>query len=166
MLNFSQAPSSTSPGSHLDDLARSFRPKCIRTLRKTETYSLHPDPVEWVSSFLVGLVFKLSLQSGCSITWATPPVHFALVILEMRVLWTICLGWPQTVIFLNTASQVARISAMSSQCLVGWAFWFSPLQYPDCPKTPPPTCNVRTHLWKHIVNMGCEQQRFSKWVKK
>jgi hypothetical protein len=36
--------------------------------------------------FLVGLVFELKpslLQSRHSTTWATPPVHFALVILEM-----------------------------------------------------------------------------------
>jgi hypothetical protein len=33
----------------------------------------------------------LCLQSRCSIAWATLPIHFVLVILEMGVLWTICL---------------------------------------------------------------------------
>jgi hypothetical protein len=35
----------------------------------------------------------------------TLPVHFALVILEMGVSQTICLGWPQTCILLISASQ-------------------------------------------------------------
>jgi hypothetical protein len=49
----------------------------------------------------------LHLQSSA---WATPPAHFALVILEMGVLWTICPVWPQTVI---SASQVARVTGVS-----------------------------------------------------
>jgi hypothetical protein len=41
-----------------------------------------------------------------------PPAHFALV-LEMGVSQIICLGWPQTLILLFLASQVARVTAMS-----------------------------------------------------
>jgi hypothetical protein len=67
---------------------------------------------------LVGMGFELralSLQSRSTI-WATPPVHFALVILEMGVLQTICLDWPWTVILLISASQVARITGVSHWC--------------------------------------------------
>jgi hypothetical protein len=42
---------------------------------------------------LLGLGFELRashLQSRQSASWATPPVHFPLVILEMQVLWTFC----------------------------------------------------------------------------
>jgi hypothetical protein len=51
--------------------------------------------------FLVGLGFEfraLHLQRRLSTAWATPPVNFALVILEMGVLWTIFPGWPWTLI--------------------------------------------------------------------
>jgi hypothetical protein len=38
----------------------------------------------------LGFEFRASrLQSRCSTSWATPPVHFALAILEMGVSWTI-----------------------------------------------------------------------------
>jgi hypothetical protein len=40
-------------------------------------------------------------------------VHFALVILEMEVSWSICLCWLQTTILPISASQVARITGMS-----------------------------------------------------
>jgi hypothetical protein len=59
----------------------------------------------------VGLEFELRvlcLQSKCSITWATPPGHFALIILEMGVSQTIGQDWPWTVILLISASQGAR----------------------------------------------------------
>jgi hypothetical protein len=64
----------------------------------------------------VGLGFELRalhLQSRCSTSWETPIGHFALIVLEMGVLRTICLGWPPTVILLIPASQVARITSMS-----------------------------------------------------
>jgi hypothetical protein len=41
------------------------------------------------------------------------PVHFALVILEMRSHNTISPGWPQAWIFSISASQIARITGMS-----------------------------------------------------
>jgi hypothetical protein len=50
------------------------------------------------------------LQSRCSTAWTTPQVHFVLVILEIGVLWTICLSWPGTLILPISASQVARIT--------------------------------------------------------
>jgi hypothetical protein len=54
----------------------------------------------------------LPLQSRLSTSCATPPVHFALVILEMGILWTICPDWPQTAILIS-ASQVTRIIGIS-----------------------------------------------------
>jgi hypothetical protein len=71
--------------------------------------------------FSMGLGFELRisrLQSRLSTTWATLlQVYFALVILEMGILWTICPGWPQIVIFPISASQVARITGISHQQL-------------------------------------------------
>jgi hypothetical protein len=75
--------------------------------------------------FLVRLGFELRafcLQSRYCTTWAIPPVHFALFILEMGVFQTICLSWPLTVILLISASQVARIIGVSHWHLA--AFWF------------------------------------------
>jgi hypothetical protein len=63
--------------------------------------------------FLVGLGFELRashLQSRHPTPWVMPPVHFALVILEMGVSQTICLSWPRTLILLISASQVGRAS--------------------------------------------------------
>jgi hypothetical protein len=74
----------------------------------------------WRLFFLVGLEFELralQLQSRYSTTYTTPPVHFALVILEMGVSGTIYLGWPQTSILPISASQVASITGMSHRCL-------------------------------------------------
>jgi hypothetical protein len=73
---------------------------------------------------LVGLGFELralSLQSRCFTTWATPPVHFALVILEMGVLSTSCPSWLQTTILPISDSQIAKITGVSYQCWVGLA---------------------------------------------
>jgi hypothetical protein len=44
-----------------------------------------------------------------------PPVHFALVTLEMVVSQTLCLDWPQTAILPISTSQVARITGMIHQ---------------------------------------------------
>jgi hypothetical protein len=41
---------------------------------------------------------------------ATPLVHLAVVILDVRVSQTTCLGWPRTSILLISASRVARIT--------------------------------------------------------
>jgi hypothetical protein len=57
--------------------------------------------------FLVGLGFELRLvclQSRHTTTWATPPIQFSLVVLEMGVSQIIC--WAG---LLLSASQVARI---------------------------------------------------------
>jgi hypothetical protein len=56
-------------------------------------------------------------ESRHSTALATPPVHFPLVILEMGVSQTSCLDWPQTEILPISASQEARITGMSHQCL-------------------------------------------------
>jgi hypothetical protein len=65
----------------------------------------------------MGLRFELrDLPSWgrCCTAWATPSVHFALVILEMEgVSRTICWGWSRTLIFQISASQVARISSQA-----------------------------------------------------
>jgi hypothetical protein len=60
----------------------------------------------------------LCFQSRPSATWTTPPVHFALIILETRVLWTVYPCWPQTVILLISASQVVSITVVSHWHLV------------------------------------------------
>jgi hypothetical protein len=65
--------------------------------------------------FFFGMGFELRalcLQTGRSTAWATPPVHFA-VILEMRVSWTISLSWPRTEIFPISAFQLARMTGVS-----------------------------------------------------
>jgi hypothetical protein len=72
-------------------------------------------PTQWFF-FLMGLGFEIRdwcLQSRCFTTWATPPVHFGLVILELGVSWTVCLSDPQTLILPISASQVARIIGIS-----------------------------------------------------
>jgi hypothetical protein len=66
------------------------------------SWDYRPDPPHPVSfSFLGGT----RVWTQGSTTWATHPVHrpvhFALVILEMEVSRTICLGWPWTSILLN-----------------------------------------------------------------
>jgi hypothetical protein len=74
--------------------------------------------------FLVRLRFEfgaLHLQSRHSTAWATSPAHFALAILEMMS-QTICLSWPQTMILLISASQIARITGMSHPCLANSIF--------------------------------------------
>jgi hypothetical protein len=66
--------------------------------------------------FLVGLGLELEaspLQSRHTTAWTMPPVHFALVILEMGVLQTICFGWPSVVILLISVSQLVRIIGTS-----------------------------------------------------
>jgi hypothetical protein len=55
----------------------------------------------------------LGMQNMYSNAWATTPVHFDLVILEIGVSQTIYLGWPWTVILPISASQVARTAGMS-----------------------------------------------------
>jgi hypothetical protein len=73
-----------------------------------------------------GLGFELGasyLQSRCSMTWATPPVYFALIILEIGISQTISPGCPQTTILPFSAFQVARIIGMNHWCLANtWLF--------------------------------------------
>jgi hypothetical protein len=38
------------------------------------------------------------------------------LVLKIKILWTICLGWPQTVILPISASQAARITGVSHWC--------------------------------------------------
>jgi hypothetical protein len=63
--------------------------------------------VFFLLSSLMGLGFELKashLQSMCPDASATSPVHFALIIVEMGILQTICLGQPQPMILLISAS--------------------------------------------------------------
>jgi hypothetical protein len=67
--------------------------------------------------FLVDLGFELRalhLQSRHSTTWATPGgvTPFCCGYFEDGISWTICLGWPWTLILPISASQVARITGM------------------------------------------------------
>jgi hypothetical protein len=57
------------------------------------------------------------LLDRCFITWATPPALFCVGYFWDGVLLTICLGWPQTIILLISASRVTRITGVSHQCL-------------------------------------------------
>jgi hypothetical protein len=58
------------------------------------------------------------LQCRCSPAWATPPVHFALVVLDMWVLSSLCPGCPWTSILRISASQVASFAGVSHPCLI------------------------------------------------
>jgi hypothetical protein len=47
------------------------------------------------------------------------PLHqpfFVMGFVQDRVVWTICLGWPQTMILLSFVSWVARLTGVSPQC--------------------------------------------------
>jgi hypothetical protein len=55
------------------------------------------------------------LQSRHSTAWATLPIHFALVILEMGVYQNYLLGWPWTMILQVSPSQVIKIIGVSYQ---------------------------------------------------
>jgi hypothetical protein len=67
---------------------------------------------KWVNEFFFVCVCYWGLNSGPS-PWATPPALFLWRVFWDRVLWTICPGWPRTVILLISASWVARITGMS-----------------------------------------------------
>jgi hypothetical protein len=76
--------------------------------------------------FFVGLGFEfraLCSQSRHSTAYATPPVHFALVILMMGVSWTTFLGL-EFVILLISVSQVSRITGASHWHLDSVEFWY------------------------------------------
>jgi hypothetical protein len=70
-----------------------------------------------------------SLKSGLHATaWAILLVHFALVILEMGVLWTIYQGWPQTVIFLSQPHKLLGLQVWSTSTwpiisIFWWNWW-------------------------------------------
>jgi hypothetical protein len=88
---------------------------------------------------LVGWRFALralQLQSRCSTT--EPHLQSILLWLFWRwSSWTVCLGWPRTKILLISASQVARITGVSHQCLAfffflwWWGYWAADSQ-PFC----------------------------------
>jgi hypothetical protein len=76
-------------------------------------------------SFLVALGFQLRALNSAkqsALMLEHIPIHLALVILEMGVIQTICLGCPSTVILPISASQVARITGMSHCLLAGTKF--------------------------------------------
>jgi hypothetical protein len=67
--------------------------------------------------FLMGLGFELRALARKVGTWLLElhlQVHFALVILEKGVLWTICLGWPRTMFLSISASQEAKIIGVAT----------------------------------------------------
>jgi hypothetical protein len=70
------------------------------------------------NSFHQRFLFELKpswLQSRHFTAWTALLVHFALVILEMGVSLTICLGWPLISILLISVSEVARITGVNHQ---------------------------------------------------
>jgi hypothetical protein len=59
---------------------------------------------------VLGSELRVSCLLGrYTITWVTPPALFCVEYFRDRVSRTICLSWPQTAIFLISASWVARI---------------------------------------------------------
>jgi hypothetical protein len=73
-------------------------------------------------AFLVSIFYLFFGGTGVSTqgfmhttSWAKPSVHFALVILEMRVSQTLYSGWPWTMSLSTSASQVAMITSMNHQ---------------------------------------------------
>jgi hypothetical protein len=79
--------------------------------------------------FLVGLEFELRvlcLKSTIYCSSHTSSPFCSGNILEMRVSWSICLGWSQTTILPILASQVARIIGMNHQCLAEIQIFLSP----------------------------------------
>jgi hypothetical protein len=64
------------------------------------------------------VVLEFELRALCrhATTWATLPALFYIEYFQVRVLGTICLGWPRTTILLISASQVARIAEVSHWC--------------------------------------------------
>jgi hypothetical protein len=75
----------------------------LYSIKNTELYTLKG----WIY-FLAGLEFELRAS-----LWAIPPVHFAVVILEMEPCGLFCLNWPQISILLISASQVRRLIGVS-----------------------------------------------------
>jgi hypothetical protein len=51
----------------------------------------------------------LNSQSRYSSTWVTPPVYFALILLEMESWELFAWGWPRTLILSISATHIARI---------------------------------------------------------
>jgi hypothetical protein len=69
-----------------------------------------------------------------------------------RVLRTFCLGWPQTVILLISASQVTRIISVNHCTWLFLVFWR--LLFPECPTNLPSQKNVQvfsSHSCQHFL---------------
>jgi hypothetical protein len=79
-----------------------------------------------------------SVLHACKAGALPPPVHCALVILEMEILRPICQDWPRTSILLISASQVSRISHQRPANTVlfflpwSWNRNISPIQCQSC----------------------------------
>jgi hypothetical protein len=70
-------------------------------------------------------VWTLHLQSMCSTTQATPPIHFAMVsFLEMGVSWTICPGWARTTFLLISAFKKLGLQVWTTNTWWPSAFYF------------------------------------------
>jgi hypothetical protein len=78
-------------------------------------------------SFLFFFFFELGfeLRTSHSTAWAMPLVHFALVILEIGVSWTICPGLASNLAPLISASQIVGLEAWAtSDCLISFLYCF------------------------------------------
>jgi hypothetical protein len=102
----------------------------------------------------------LLLQSRVHFAEATPPVHFALVILEMGVSQTIYQGWPQTSILPILVSQGPRITGPSHWCqraaliliVLFFAVGFASLIYHNLPSgCHTAVCVIRTWQWSDLL---------------
>jgi hypothetical protein len=85
-------------------------------------------------SLSVGLGFELAKQVFCCSFWL---FIFWSGYLGDQVVWTICPGWPQTLILLISASQAARVIGVSHRHWLGplilrtelWSIWFNATQH-------------------------------------
>jgi hypothetical protein len=92
-------------------------PKSLKLLRLSQELGQPPQAI--VKSILL-LLLSLSLlywglSSGLTFWASLPALFFVMVFLRDRVLWTICLGWLQTLILLISVSWVVMIAGVSHQ---------------------------------------------------
>jgi hypothetical protein len=104
-----------------------------------------------------------------STTWAIPSTLFCAVYFWDRVLWTICLGCLRTMIFLISASWIARIPGVSHQAPSSYYYYFflaSPSLFMTNiphPQFPPVRSSLRQcHQpwpigeWSHLIHPSWE----------
>jgi hypothetical protein len=115
------------PGSPFAGLSTLFSPQlalAATTIRPPWCLSVSLSFFSWNWDLNSGLC---TCKSRHSTAWATTLVHFALVILQVGVSQTVYPAWPPTAILQISASQVARITVVSHQCLTVCLFLHLPV---------------------------------------